>query len=475
METLAKHKGFFLAGDSALVAGKSKEDVPIMRTKKIFMTALATAILAGATSTSFASVAANPFSDVPRDHWAYDSVRELADEGVIEGYGDDTFRGDREITRYEMAQMVAKAMAKENLLNDMQKMKLNRLSAEFGEELKSLGVRVADLESKTDNVKWTGSVAFTARSERHDDLSQFHNAVVNNDTKNNSYQLRLRLDPTAKVNDNWKMNARISGYFDVAHDKAVENDNSKLTLDRLYAKGEYNAFGMELGKVPMSDKTGILFDEDVHNFSGGKVSVGKDAKLTVGAGRWSSDNEFGYARANNGGKNIFSDKAADYQFAEAQVTQGKWDAGVAYHHFSSDALKGINKNSKNDNADIVSINAKYAFDKNIALKGAYAKNNDAEKYNEASTVEMQYKGAERENQGSWGVYAAYRYLGANAAFAPLPSLASYEGQRGWEVGGQYTFFKNTIGSLRYFNGVDMKADADKKNASTIFGRLEFMF
>ena len=78
--------------------------------KKTLVSALSAALVIGAASTTFA--AANPFSDVPRDHWAYDAVTQLAADGVVEGYGDGTYRGDRNITRYEMAQMVAKAMAK---------------------------------------------------------------------------------------------------------------------------------------------------------------------------------------------------------------------------------------------------------------------------------------------------------------------------------------------------------------------------
>ena len=78
--------------------------------KKTMVAALAAAMTIGAASTTFA--AANPFSDVPRDHWAYDAVTQLAADGVVEGYGDGTYRGDRNITRYEMAQMVAKAMAR---------------------------------------------------------------------------------------------------------------------------------------------------------------------------------------------------------------------------------------------------------------------------------------------------------------------------------------------------------------------------
>ena len=69
--------------------------------KKTVVSALATALVVGAASTTFA--AANPFSDVPTDHWAYDAVAQLAKDGVVDGYGDTSFRGDKAITRYEMA------------------------------------------------------------------------------------------------------------------------------------------------------------------------------------------------------------------------------------------------------------------------------------------------------------------------------------------------------------------------------------
>ena len=107
--------------------------------KKTVAAALTAAFVIGTASTTFA--AANPFSDVPAGHWAYQSVSKLAAEGVIEGYGDGTYRGDRNITRYEMAQMIAKAMAKNP--TGANKAELDRLAAEFRDELDALGVRVA--------------------------------------------------------------------------------------------------------------------------------------------------------------------------------------------------------------------------------------------------------------------------------------------------------------------------------------------
>lgn len=110
--------------------------------RKALLSTCAAALLVGTTSTAFA--AANPFEDVPVDHWAYDAVAQLAADGVIEGYGDGTYRGDQAITRFEMAQMVARAMAK----GGGNKALLDKLAAEFADELNNLGVRVANLEKR---------------------------------------------------------------------------------------------------------------------------------------------------------------------------------------------------------------------------------------------------------------------------------------------------------------------------------------
>ena len=116
---------------------------------------LAMAMALGVTASAYA---ANPFSDVPAGHWAYDSINKLAAAGVIEGYGDSTFGGDKLMTRYEMAQIVAKAMAKGA--------NVDKLAAEFADELDNLGVRVANLEKKADNVKVTGELRYKYMSKK---------------------------------------------------------------------------------------------------------------------------------------------------------------------------------------------------------------------------------------------------------------------------------------------------------------------
>ena len=70
--------------------------------------------------------AANPFSDVTPDSWAYQAVSQLAAAGIVNGYPDGTFKGQNDITRYEMAQMIAKAMANQDRANAEQQAMINR-------------------------------------------------------------------------------------------------------------------------------------------------------------------------------------------------------------------------------------------------------------------------------------------------------------------------------------------------------------
>lgn len=99
------------------------------------------------TTSSFV-MADNAFSDVTPDDWSYKAVSQLADEGVIDGYPDGTFKGNKNITRYEMGQIVARLMAKEDTLTTDQKATLDKLSSDYAGELDTLGVRVDKLENQ---------------------------------------------------------------------------------------------------------------------------------------------------------------------------------------------------------------------------------------------------------------------------------------------------------------------------------------
>ena len=442
--------------------------------KKTLVSALTTALVVGAASTTFA--AANPFSDVPADHWAYDAVTQLAADGVIEGYGDTTFRGQQNITRYEMAQMIAKAMARTDV-SASDKALIDKLAAEFSDELGNLGVRVSNLERNADMVKWNGQARYRYWSQRYE------NEKGSKDKKNKD-QLNFRLEPSAEVNKNWHVKARIDAFMNPSKD-----ETSDLTVKRVWAQGDYKNFQVKLGKMPFfsTETAGMLFDDQ---FSGAQVTFGNQLKFTAEAGRWDLDNAINQsaiykaAKAKDESDNLlYGDQTASYQGVALNGTAGKLYGGAAYRHFQSDLFKHVNEVEKSykgykantDEADIWSVGAGYTFDKNWNLNGAYAKNEKADRFGTAHNIQLNYKGAQKANKGSWGAYTAYRYMGGNVAFAPTYETflsAGVNNVKGWEVGTEYVPFTNVTAAAYYFNGKKLDNNND---AELLFGRVNFWF
>ena len=429
--------------------------------KKTLVSALTTALVVGAASTTFA--AANPFSDVPADHWAYDAVSQLAADGVIEGYGDTTFRGNQNITRYEMAQMIAKAMAKSDV-SAADKALIDKLAAEFSDELNNLGVRVSNLERNADMVKWNGKAEYTYYSHRDKDANK----------KTNDDQLLFRLEPSAEVNNHWHVNARLDASTDLAKDNADVNrehgtdsiQDTDVTLKRVWAQGNYGNFQVKLGKFAQIDNDSI-FDT---SFSGAEVQFGNKVTFTAGAGRQNMDYDSDFTQ-----KFGRTEDTANYQYAGLGYADGKFVGGVDYHHLNADSFQYAKEDgtmqANEDNANIWLAKAAYRFDKTNALNGFYANNTSADELDKAWSAQYSYKGAEAENKGTWGAWAAYRYLGQNTdLFSTFDVILA--GQKGWEVGANYAPFKNVVATLRYGNGKDLLNDHDIEN---LFGRVEVFF
>lgn len=150
--------------------------------------------------------AANPFTDVSADDWAYQAVASLSDEGVIDGYPDGTFRGDKHVTRYEIAQIVARLMAKEDTLNASQKETLAKLSAQYANELKDLGVRIAELEKKRGATDLITELRVQS-IDRYDDVFK--------GKKHNEISTRVRLNTITPVNDRVHLYGQLETILDM--------------------------------------------------------------------------------------------------------------------------------------------------------------------------------------------------------------------------------------------------------------------
>ena len=435
--------------------------------KKTVAAALAAAFVVGATSTTFA--AANPFSDVPAGHWAYQSVAKLAAAGVIEGYGDGTYRGDRNIIRYEMAQMIAKAMAKNP--TGVTKADLDRLAAEFRDELEALGVRVSNLEKYADKVIWHGKLEYTYERTRTDPFN------TGRKTKDTSNGFIFRFEPKAEVNDHWTVNARIDAEVDMKHD---ESTNFKLV--RGWAEGDYENFNAKVGRFELcpEGEFGLLWDTEM---SGAVVTVGNQLKFAVGGGRLKDDVVGGGTL----GESLSEDDTSTIVGVRLDYDTGERGlfAGAGWYNVKDDDLawsydytrtKTLNRKHHNK-ANIWTVNLGYKFSDLFKIRAAYAQNTKADFEDKSWHAELNYGNYEDASEkGQWSVYAGYRKYGTNVSFAPTEDDA-LRGTRGFVVGASWAPFQNIGVLVKYFNG---KYNADSVNtgrgkAEKIFGRVEFFF
>ena len=381
---------------------------------------LAMAMALGVTASAYA---ANPFSDVPAGHWAYDSINKLAAAGVIEGYGDATFGGDKLMTRYEMAQIVAKAMAKGA--------NVDKLAAEFADELDNLGVRVANLEKKADNVKVTGELRYKYMSMKSD-----ANERDNGDPKSYENDLRSRIWVTGQVNDDWSYTGMIENTQDFDNNSGDEDTEFK----RAYVEGKLGGLNVTAGRYGAFFANGNIYDDQV---DGVEVSYGEKVKVTGFAGK---------ATEVDGG---------NYAGGELAGSFGALNAAAGYVNYKD--LGGVDDE---DNA-IWYVGADYTMgDVNLSgmyLKGDLSHNGVDEKVldDDGWTVGLAYKGAEASEAGSWGLFANYYDLGGQTYIAHTTDANSFDGAgfKGYGVGANYTFAKNIVGTVAYYD-TESKLDSD---------------
>jgi len=408
---------------------------------------LAMAMALGVTASAYA---ANPFSDVPAGHWAYDSINKLAAAGVIEGYGDSTFGGDKLMTRYEMAQIVAKAMAKGA--------NVDKLAAEFADELDNLGVRVANLEKKADNVKITGNIKASYSSYDGDKLN------VDGKKAPTNHQGRLRSDLWVKgdINDDWTYSAMFRNQQFFTNDKGNSGEEN-VAFQRAYVNGRVGGLAVQAGRYNKADITGGNIHDN--RVDGVQVSYGKDVKLTAGYGKAT-------------GVEVIAGENKDVAYAELGAKLGAVDAFAGYYKFDN-LLKAA------DDDAIWTVGLGFDLAKDLKLTGTYLRSDvdavtvDNVKYNDVDkdgyVVAMAYKGAKAAKAGSWGLNASYYDQGAGTVVAhTMDGIYFDEGFKGYSVGANYALAKNIVAGVTYYD-LESKEAKGTPDAQTLWSQVVFSF
>ena len=400
--------------------------------KKQFAAIFAATAVLGVTT----AFAANPFSDVTPDSWAYQAVSQLANAGIVNGYPDGTFKGQNNITRYEMAQMVAKAMANQDRANAEQQAMINRLADEFSNELNNLGVRVARLEDRVGNVKVTGDARLRYQDAEH---------------AKSKFDARARLQFNAKVNDRTDAVVRVaSKNFELGDSRM--GSNVGVSVDRAYVNHKFGErVSLKAGRFGQVAGGGLAFDG---TFDGVQFNAGND--------KVNAQVAYGYA---------VSGEAAGYT-KDQNVTNVlvNLNGKVGKHTMVGGFYDRVNQDSGVKN--IYGFNADANFDK-VWVGGEWLKASNLDK-SQAWTAGVGFGNYNIKKQGTWDVKGQYFNAKANAPIVDTTWNHIYTTDaKGWMATVDYAL-QNNVGLSAYY-GFDWKDQAGNDKSDFYRADLNYKF
>ena len=454
-----------------------------MKTNKKLMLGVLSALMVGATTSAYAAQSAEVlYSDVPADHWAVQAITELNKEGIVTGFGDGTFRGDRAVTRYEMAQLIASARSHEKIANNEQKAMIEKLTAEFSEDLDSIGLRVTRLEEKSDNVKVSGLIAQKAMRGYGEHASWWEK------------ELFLNID--GKMTNGWAGHAALDwkrGSDEFNGEKTFEDvyvgTGDKIDVSgsfwELYANGPIaKNLNLKFGHFNPGLQNGYVGNARVY---GGELDYNIDDKTTIKAyggklrekagdlaGNKNNTNGFirnGGNGATNGSDHNGKDIPSAFGLSVEHKFNDKLSGGVGYYNYKTPAYD-------NGRLSIGAIDASYQFDDKWGASAFYSHGNRGYQSN-AYDIKLTYNGSPFGGK-KYGASLGYRYLGSDAIIkSSVVDGAEKGGQKGIEASIWYRFSPSILFTNQFLFGEEINQDivsADNKGHQTAyFSRLMFFF
>ena len=403
--------------------------------KKHLAVLAATAVL-GVTS----AFAANPFSDVTPQDWAYQAVAQLAAQGVVNGYPDGTFQGQHNITRYEMAQMVAKAMVHQERVDGEQNAIINRLANEFSAELNTLGVRVSTLENKVGNFKFTGDARL-----RYD---------ASNDGRDSKFTYRGRVKFETTVNDNTKAVVRLASGKEFGENN--EKNTTQATIDRVYVKHNFGKYATAtVGRQDLVVGAGLAFDGA---FEGVVATAGKN-KLNGSVA-------YGYLQGGKyTGLKLNGERKDNAQVSVYQLN---------YNPTAKVAVKGFYADLHEKNVDnVYGAALDLKLGNKVTAGGEYVKAETQGASGEAWTASLGYGNYNMSKQGTWNVKGQYYDIKAGAPVIDSTLSFVATNQKGVLATAKYAVAKNV--GLAATATIDTKDQDNKGKAETYRADINYKF
>ncbi|MCR5439459.1 MAG: S-layer homology domain-containing protein [Selenomonas sp.] len=374
------------------------------------------------------------FTDVPAGHWSYAAIDQLVKDGVLEGNGDGTFAGNRSMSRYEMAAVVARAMNKMGSVNPADQALLEKLEREYHGELSRMDERMTSLEKKVDKIQLSG---FVRAKYDHD------SSTKDVGSQNNNKHFYMNLEGRMKVGNQWEAHFQSEtrkGYtVNQSWRKDAKSDDQDGTFQRIWVEGQPTK---KLGAVLGTKWWGYGYQNVIfgHAADGANITYNFTPQ-------WSLT---GFGLRPRQGDLVTMPDGEETHLYGANITGrlGIVDGSLTYmSNKNYRGEHGTRGNQMMSRAAGLDLRAKVA--KDVTLYGTYVRTN-AYDFKTSKEFRVDYRDVDSTKRGDWGLYARYIDFGRYGDVSHDDEWGSLpKDTKGYILGVKYIPWKDVVWETFY--------------------------
>lgn len=429
----------------------------ILNEKALQLAAENNAMAQGDKKESRKDVPHKTLADVKSSHWSYQAVKQLTEAGLVEGFDDGMFHGDRNLSRYEMAVIISRAMDKQEQADIQQKIIIQALQDEYSKELKNIGAQIEELKQKVDRVQFHGY--FGTRYDNAHGMAVAGDAVMKKTTQL-SVDTQYHFDKHTMIT--------VSTTFN----RSFKSEQADFTNLGALQWVDYNnkGFWLKVGRYATTMGYGLMFNDE--KVQGIEIGYGKGKKLS---GRFTLAQYKPVTSIESDTDNSFSNILVSRNLHPALVNKNFWSLELDYKFSPKTNMKAVYQ-TKPDTRDgskyAVPIYANWestgtrfmelGFDHQIAKDTTFIfdwvhANSDISK--NAYKMQVQFgnpwppvKGKHATTIGWYNAPGDAMIIGGSGGLIGDYISTMKEGFRGWVVGYQWSPINNTIFDTFYMYG-----------------------
>jgi hypothetical protein len=396
--------------------------------KKLFLTV---AVVLSLSATAWAAPD-DSLKDVPKGHWAYGAIQQLAADGIITGYKDGTFKGDQPMTRYEMACVVEKALNNAGKATSVDKDLLESLCVEFRSDLDSQEKRIKKLEAHNLTTHADMAVRYVYdeynKKMRRNENNNLYLNILNDYQLNETWVAHMQSEVKYYwgnrlgynyANDPWGGNTSDpAGGGEYGNNRSGTTD--KNLFERLWLTGKVGLVDVTVGRKWDEFGTGLVWGNEA---TGLWLGLGNNhTTLFVAQGNDTNTNKMD--NTVQGDRHFDAYGMYTYRQVNDKVKLGLLLGG----NQSTYGIEGQGGKRQLASTKWGEINANVNLNKNLQLSGGITMTN-ADDYNSSYIVGVKYKDIDLEKPGTFAAYIKNARIARNGAAGGDVYGGSKEG--GW--------------------------------------------